>query len=222
MTSKLSLWLYRMCEPQQPQKNPQIKHVIQKVALYYVTSSVKESEKAIFPWRVHYMSGNNITEALRNAVLISQKGVTAACALELPCHHRIDLRDLLQPHITMAGASKARLHLKPDDSINLAATTLPSIWWDSRATGERSREALRSSVNTNHSSLAHIEPSCFPNTPVLSLHRSQVHRAIIHHFTANLSPIRHSRKPIQPEEKKNPISYCFTITATQDYNLPAS
>lgn len=161
-----------MCEPQQPQKNPQIKHAIQKLALHYVMSSVKESKKAIFPWRVHYMSRNNITEALRNAVLISQKGVTAACALELPCHHRIDLRALLQPLITTPAACKAGLHLKPDDSINLATTTLPSIWWDSRATGERSRKALRSSMNTNHSSLAHIEPSCFPNTPVLSFNRS--------------------------------------------------
>lgn len=60
-------------------------------------------------------------------------------------------RTFISPQLTTPAACKGRLHLKADDSINLATETLPSIWRDSQEKGPKM--PLTPPINTNPFSL---------------------------------------------------------------------
>lgn len=113
----------------------------------------------------------------------------------------------------------------------LTATDLPSICQRGGATGGRSRVASSFSVNTNLSSGHtgnHPAPPTHQSHPFTDSNKKkkknlQFHGAIVDHFNSNPSPIQNDRKAIQPSTLvRNPISYCWTVTVTLDYNLLTS
>ena len=71
----------------------------------------------------------------------------------------------------------------------------------------------------SHVRLRQNNPACKDTNSVLSHIKKNhhFHGAITEHFQTNLSPVERGGKLIQPydtsEEKKNPISYFFTIRA---------
>lgn len=158
------------------------------------------------------MRGGKATEARRD-----EQGIKAARALEPSCRRRIDLKDLLQPHVATPAACEARLHLNQMTPLIWPRQPSPpsaeTVEQQQRGAGK----AWHSSMNTKHSSLGRMEPSRFPNTQILSLlqiaRNRQFHRAITHHFNTNPSPMRRGRKPIQPqtslEKKKIPSPIAF-------------
>lgn len=107
-----------------------------------------------------------------------------------------------------------RVTLQPDDSINLATKTLPSIWQDGRASTLRSSDASDSSMNTNLTPLVtkKINKTISFKMGNFSLQITNIF--ILRRFRTiiiNVAAGKEKSKPLNYRSQMGQLSSCFLV-----------